>query len=80
VLAFDPAAPSPGDVWINTAMNQMRACIGIAQDGSPHCVGAELIEPGGITQQYKVSDYVKLFLNLALGFGVGFQTPVVVRW
>jgi tRNA(adenine34) deaminase len=41
-------------------------------------VGAELVAGAGITQQYRVSEYVKTVLNLALAFGVGFQTPVVV--
>ena len=77
VLAFDPAAPAVGDVWINTALNQLRVCVEIA-DGVPRAMGVELIGPGGITQQYKVADYIKLFLGLAMGFGVGFQMPVVV--
>lgn len=78
VLPFDPADAAVGDVWINSALNQLRVCVEAPAGGPPRAMGVELIGPGGITQQYKVADYIKLFLGLALGFGVGFQTPVVV--
>lgn len=51
---------------------------GAAAAGPVVVVGAELVAGSGITQQYRVSEYVKTVLNLALAFGVGFQTPVVV--
>jgi sec-independent protein translocase protein TatC len=41
-------------------------------------VGSELVAGAGITQQYRVSEYIKTVLMMGLAFGVGFQTPVVV--
>ncbi len=32
----------------------------------------------GISQQYKISEYIRTLLNMGLAFGIGFQTPVVV--
>lgn len=77
VFAGDPPDPQPGQYWINTETMQMRVCVP-TRDGKQAVIGAELVAGAGITQQYRVSEYVKTVLNLALAFGVGFQTPVVV--
>lgn len=77
VLRGDPPDPQPGQLWINTDTMQLRTAVPIT-DGTVARVGAELVAGAGITQQYRVSEYVKTVLNLALAFGVGFQTPVVV--
>ncbi|MEQ8768927.1 MAG: twin-arginine translocase subunit TatC [Phycisphaerales bacterium] len=78
VLQADPINPSLGDVWINAKIHQLRMCIAIAEDGTPKVLGTELVEQAGIEQQYRISEYIKTFLNMALGFGIGFQMPVVV--
>jgi sec-independent protein translocase protein TatC len=77
VLRGDPPDPQPGQLWINTDTMQLRTAVPTA-DGVIARVGSELVAGAGITQQYRVSEYVKTVLNLALAFGVGFQTPVVV--
>lgn len=77
VFAGDPPDPQPGQYWINTETMQMRVCVPM-RDGKQAVIGAELVAGAGITQQYRVSEYVKTVLNLALAFGIGFQTPVVV--
>ncbi len=77
VLAGDPPDPDPGDLWINTDTMQLRTAVPM-RNGKIARVGAELVAGAGITQQYRVSEYIKTVLNLALAFGVGFQTPVVV--
>ncbi|MEM1330349.1 MAG: twin-arginine translocase subunit TatC [Planctomycetota bacterium] len=77
VLDADPDAPSLGEEWVNTALMQRRVCVGF--DGEdPIVMGTDLVRASGIAQQYRVSEYVKLFLSLALAFALGFQTPVVV--
>lgn len=77
VLAGDPPDPQLGEQWINTDLMQMRTVVP-KRDGSLATIGAELVAGAGITQQYRVSEYIKTVLNLALAFGIGFQTPVVV--
>lgn len=78
VLEFDPPSPAPGDVWVNTTINQMRVCIAVDAEGNAKIGGMDLIARAGITQQYRISEYVKTILNMALGFAAGFQVPVVV--
>lgn len=77
VLAGDPPDPQPGDYWVNTDTMQMRTAVPL-RNGELAIIGSELVAGAGITQQYRVSEYIKTVLNLALAFGVGFQTPVVV--
>ncbi len=77
VLGGDPPDPKPGDLWVNTDTMQLRTAVPMP-NGKTARVGAELVAGAGITQQYRVSEYIKTVLNLALAFGVGFQTPVVV--
>lgn len=77
IFPGDPPDPEPGQFWINTDTMQMRVCVQ-TRDGKIAVIGAELVAGAGITQQYRVSEYVKTILNLALAFGIGFQTPVVV--
>lgn len=77
ILAGDPPDPEPGQEWINTRLMQRRVCIAL-QGGMPVIVGSPLTKAAGIAQQYRVREYVGLFLNLALAFAIGFQTPVVV--
>ena len=78
VLEADPPVPTPGQHWINAKLHQHRFCIGTESNGKPVVRGVELISPTGIVQQYRVSEYLKTILNLGLGFGAGFQLPVVV--
>lgn len=77
VLAGDPPDPQPGEMWINTDTMQIRTAVP-GPGEKLAVVGSELVAGAGITQQYRVSEYIKTVLNLALAFGVGFQTPVVV--
>lgn len=77
VLKGDPANPEPGQEWVNLVLMQRRICVGVA-GGEPQILGTELTRGSGIVQQYRVSEYVKLLLSLAMAFALGFQTPVVV--
>jgi len=77
VLAGDPVAPAVGSEWINTALSQRRVCVGYDGD-IPQILGSGLVKAAGVVQQYRVSEYVKLFLSMTLAFSLGFQTPVIV--
>lgn len=75
VLAGDPPNPTLGQTWINTLLMQQRVCI---HTNPIEIRGTDLTKGFGIAQQYRVSEYVKMILGLALAFAVGFQTPVAV--
>lgn len=77
ILQHDPPNPPEGSFWINTSIMQLRVVVGEA-NGRAVVLGSELTRAGGILQQYRISEYVRLFLSLALGFSLGFQMPVVV--
>lgn len=80
VLEGDPPAEQLeiGSEWFNTQLRQRRICIDIADDGTPTILGSRMTQGSGISQHYKISDYIRTLLNMGLAFGIGFQTPVVV--
>jgi len=77
VLAADPAEPRVGEVWINRPLREYRICVEIKND-KPVVLGAPLTRATGITQQYRVAEYVKLVFQLSLAFAIGFQMPIVI--
>jgi|CXWL01.1.fsa_nt_gi sec-independent protein translocase protein TatC len=77
VIAGDPKAPRAGDVWINSELNQIRVCLGVADD-LPIIRGSELIKATGIVHQPRVREYVDQIVQLAIAFALTFQAPVVV--
>jgi sec-independent protein translocase protein TatC len=90
VLTADPEHPEPGQLWYNNDRKELRlAVLGKKQkvaEGSEVVEQLETIEilavpmtkSTGILQQYRVAEYTKMFLSLALAFSLGFQMPVVV--
>ncbi len=77
VFRGDPADATAGQLWINADLMQIRTAVP-TRDGTIARVGAELVAGAGITQQYRVSEYVETVLMMGLAFGVGFQMPVIV--
>lgn len=73
----DPANPIAGQMWNNTDLMQLRVAIE-SGDGELTIRGTALTKGFGISQQFRILEYVKLILNLAVAFAIGFQTPVVV--
>lgn len=80
VLDGDPASPPVGSMWINSHLNQIRICITAADTAGagPVIRGVPLVGTGMVSQNYNLSTYVDLILNLALAFAAAFQMPVVV--
>ncbi|MFG0325790.1 MAG: twin-arginine translocase subunit TatC [Phycisphaerales bacterium JB037] len=79
VLRADPESFEPGQMWVHGELMQLRVAVpGEGPDTPARIVGAELTGGAGIVQQYRVSEYVKMFLSLCIAFALGFQTPVVV--
>ncbi len=81
ILATDPEDAQAGEMWFNTSLQQLRIAVPPRSGGDAGAVeilGTHLTAGTGIEQQYRISEYTKTFLNMALGFALGFQTPVVV--
>lgn len=83
ILDADPIDPPPGHLWFNRSLDEIR--LNIAQpppEGQPipppDIRGVHIHKPKGISQQYKVSEYVSLVFTMSLALAVGFQTPVAV--
>lgn len=77
-LAGDPVDPPAGSMWINETLKQVRVAL-VQTDGAPPIIyGMDLSMGAGVSQHYRISEYLSLFLTLALAFAVAFQMPVVV--
>jgi sec-independent protein translocase protein TatC len=77
VLEGDPGDPSPGAMWFNGKLEQLR--MNAAPAGQPAMiVGAPMMRASGVAQQYRISEYVDLVFTMSLAFAIGFQTPVIV--
>lgn len=73
VLAADPPGADVGQMWVNSAIDQLRVRV------SPDSVmGLPLVAGGLIAQQYRISEYVNLVFLLGLAFALAFQVPVVL--
>lgn len=78
VLDADPTEAAPGSMWLNLDRHEIRIAAGIDAAGRPEVLSLPLTRGSGIAQQYRISEYVRMLLNFALAFALGFQTPVVV--
>jgi sec-independent protein translocase protein TatC len=78
VIDGDLPNPEIGQKWFNSRLMQERICISIDSDGTPQIAGSFYESTSGISQDYRLTEYIKLVLTFALGFAVGFQMPVVV--
>lgn len=76
MLDADPPSPKTGEFWINVPLKQIH--INVGTDAAPDVRAVQLVLPGGVSQQYKVSEYVELLFTTSLAFIAAFQTPVVV--
>lgn len=76
LLDADPPAPTPGQVWFNNSLMELRIAAGTPDD--PQVRAISMHKDAGIVQQYRVSEYVSLLLSLTLAFAAAFQAPVVV--
>lgn len=93
-LPGDPPDPQPGQVWINTRLQELRIAVGRlpaievadpeevlqARERTPavRILGSPLALTAGLSQQFRVSEYIKLMFQLTLAMAVAFQTPVAV--
>jgi sec-independent protein translocase protein TatC len=80
VLHGDPPDPAAGSMWINSHLNQFRVCVAGKDAEHAHALirGTPLTVAGAVAQNYNISTYINLILNLALAFATAFQMPVVV--
>jgi len=73
VLPADPTSAAVGEMWINSAIDQVR--VQVTPDS---IMGLPLVAGGLIAQQYRISEYVNLVFLLGLAFALAFQVPVVL--
>ncbi|MFM9957465.1 MAG: twin-arginine translocase subunit TatC [Phycisphaerales bacterium] len=76
VLQGDPASPLPGQMWINQPLDQLRIRIG--EGDAARTMALNLHSGAGISQEYRLSEYVDLVFMLGLAFAVAFQLPIVL--
>jgi sec-independent protein translocase protein TatC len=77
VLEGNPVAAEPGQIWFNRPQKQLVFALP-TPGGGVDLLTAPMNKATGILQQYRVAEYTKMFLTLALAFSLGFQTPVIV--
>lgn len=93
-LPGDPPDPQPGQVWVNTRLQELRIAVPrlprievanpegiVSDDARPpevRILGSPLGLTAGLSQQFRVSEYIKLMFQLTLALAIAFQTPVVV--
>lgn len=73
ILAQEPAAPAPGEWWVNSTMAQLRVRV-----DADRTMGVPLVGNGMIAQQYRISEYVNLVLMLGIAFSIAFQMPLAL--
>ncbi|MFG0285717.1 MAG: twin-arginine translocase subunit TatC [Phycisphaerales bacterium JB039] len=76
MLEADPEQAPPGTMWINTVQRELR--IALPRGNRIEIMAIPLAKAAGIVQQYRISEYVRLILHLAMAFAIAFQTPIVV--
>lgn len=76
VLGYDPATPKPGQMWINKSIDQMRIAVGEGADLK--VMSLNLHSGAGVSQEYRLSEYIDLVFLLGLAFAVAFQLPIVL--
>lgn len=73
VLAGDPPSPEVGQVWVNTAVGQLRVRISESET-----MGLRLLGTGLVAQEYRIGEYVNLVFWMGLVFAIAFQLPLVL--
>lgn len=78
LLGGDPASPTPGQMWFNSELNQIRIAVP-GHDGKPVVVrGVDMAESTGVVQQPKVREYFDQLVTFSLAFAAAFQAPIIV--
>lgn len=76
MVEADPCNPTPGQVWINTRTKRLMVCW---PDGSLRTTALSIHDAETFMKPQLTLSYVISFVTrLALGFGIGFQVPIVV--
>lgn len=77
VLDFDPESPEVGQAWYNQRLGAVRVCI--SRNADTRVIRSiDLHSDLGVSQNYRLSEYIGVFTTLTLAFVAAFQTPVVI--
>ena len=74
ILEHDPPDPQVGQFWVNTSDNQLK----IRLDGQTRQADLRRASDSFVRPNFALSFYFSFVTHLALGFGIGFQVPIVV--
>jgi len=74
MLEDDPPDPQAGQAWVNTRQNQLR----IRLDGQTYQADLRRASDSMVRPGFTLAFYISFVTHLALGFGIGFQVPIVV--
>ncbi len=75
ILDKDPLTPKPGEIWINTTTRRLMVKLDDEVLSTPLELGTTA---SSMQSQFAIDFYISFVLLLALGFGVAFETPIVV--
>jgi sec-independent protein translocase protein TatC len=76
VLDYDPVSPKPGQMWMNEKLGQLR--IAVPEGDHVKVKSINVGSGAGVSQDYRLSEYVDLVFLLGLAFAVAFQLPIVM--
>ncbi len=75
----NPAAPSTGQLWVNTATNQLCIAVPIVGDATQVRIASIALEnPGELVPSFRLSEYLDFVLLFSAGFALAFQLPIVM--
>jgi len=73
VFSAEPESPTPGQMWVNDSLNELRVRI-----DSDRTVGLALRGDALIAQEYRIGEYIGLVFTLGIVFAISFQLPLVL--
>jgi Sec-independent protein secretion pathway component TatC len=75
IMTTDPPDAKPGDQWVNAATRRLVVKTDAGVLSVPMQSGKSI---SAMHSQFALDAYVSFVLTLALGFGLAFETPIVV--
>lgn len=76
ILQGDLADAKPGEYWLNEQLDQLRFRVG--EGDKARTMALNLHSGAGVSQEYRLSEYIDLVFMLGLAFAVAFQLPIVL--
>ncbi|MSR17618.1 MAG: preprotein translocase subunit TatC [Phycisphaerales bacterium] len=78
ILSADPAQARPGQMWILEGTHEVRLAVPGSDAERVDVLVLQTSRPGGLLQQFRLSEYINFVLLMVMCIAVAFQLPVVV--